>query len=67
MAAHPEVLSCRRLTGDASVLLEVAVPTVAALEAVVDRLGAYGKTSTTLVLSTAFDCRSLPLGGLAAG
>lgn len=63
VAAHPEVLSCRRLTGVTSALLEVAVPSVAALEALVDRLGAYGKTSTTLVLSTAFDRRPLPLGG----
>lgn len=64
VAAHPEVLSCRRLTGDTSALLEVAVPSVAALEALVDRLGAYGKTCTTLVLSTAFDRRPLPLDGL---
>lgn len=62
VAAHPEVLSCRRLAGVASALLEIAVPSIAALEAVVDRLGAYGKTSTTLVLSTTFDRRPLPIG-----
>ncbi len=61
VAGHPEVLSCRRLAGEASALLEVAVPSVAALEALVDRLGAYGKTTTTLVLSTSFDRRPLPL------
>ena len=62
VAAHPEVLSCRRLAGEASALLEVAVTSVVALEALVDRLGAYGKTTTTLVLSTPFDRRPLPLG-----
>ena len=64
VAAHPEVLSCRRLAGEASALLEIAVPSVSALEAVVDRLGAYGKTSTSLVLSTSFDRRPLPLTGV---
>ena len=60
VAAHPEVLSCRRLAGEASALLEVAVPSVTALEALVGRLGAYGKTSTMLVLSTAFQFRGDP-------
>ena len=67
VAAHPEVLSCRRLAGEASALLEAVVPSVAALEALVDRLGAYGKTTTTLVLSTAFDRRPLPLNVPGAG
>ena len=64
VALYPEVLSCRRLAGEASALLEVAVPSVAALEALVGRLGNHGETNTALVLSNAFDRRPLPLDEL---
>lgn len=60
----PEVIECHRLTGDASAILKVVVPSIAALEAVVDKLAPYGKPSTALVLSTPFVHRPLPLAGV---
>lgn len=48
----PEVLECHRCTGDESFILKVRVESVAALEALIDRLTPYGMTSTALVLSS---------------
>jgi Lrp/AsnC family transcriptional regulator, leucine-responsive regulatory protein len=59
----PEVVECNRLTGDASALLKVMVPSIAALEQLVDKLSQYGKPSTAIVLSSAFANRPLPLAG----
>lgn len=55
----PEVIECHRLTGDASALLKVAVPGIAALEQLVDRLAVFGKPSTALVLSSPISARPL--------
>ena len=57
----PEVIECHRLTGDASAILKVVVPSIAALEQLVDRLALYGKPSTALVLSRPIGPRPLPL------
>lgn len=62
VAGLPEVIECHRLTGDASALLKVAVASIAALEALADRLSTYGKPSTAIVLSTPLDGRPLPTG-----
>lgn len=60
----PEIIECHRLTGDASALLKVAVPSIAALERLVDRLAVFGKPSTALVLSSPISARPLmPWGG----
>lgn len=59
--SFPEVVECHRLTGDASAILKVAVPSIAALEQLVDRLALFGKPSTALVLSRPIGPRPLPL------
>ena len=59
--ALPEVVECHRLTGDASAILKVVVPSIAALEQLVDRLALFGKPSTALVLSRPIGPRPLPL------
>jgi len=57
-----EVTACHRLTGDASAILTVVVASIPALERLVDRLAAFGKPSTAVVLSTSFMARPLPTG-----
>ena len=47
-----EVVECYRITGADCYLVRVAVPSVAALEQTIDRLGPLGRTTTSLVLST---------------
>ena len=56
----PEVLECHRLTGDASAILKVVVPSIDALETLIDRLTAFGKPSSSIVLSTPFSMRPIP-------
>lgn len=56
---YSEIIECHRLTGDASALLKVAVPSISALEQLVDRLAAFGKPSTALVLSSPIPSRPL--------
>jgi Lrp/AsnC family transcriptional regulator, leucine-responsive regulatory protein len=48
----PEVVQLHRVTGDACCVLMVAVPTMAAFEALIDRLAGYGPPSSTMVLSS---------------
>jgi Lrp/AsnC family transcriptional regulator, leucine-responsive regulatory protein len=56
----PEVLECHRLTGETSALLKVVVEDVDHLERLIDVMSTYGKTNTSIVLSTAFKLRPLP-------
>jgi Lrp/AsnC family transcriptional regulator, leucine-responsive regulatory protein len=48
----PEVLECHRATGDHAFILKVVAASVEALEKLIDRLTAYGMTSTSVVLSS---------------
>jgi Lrp/AsnC family leucine-responsive transcriptional regulator len=48
----PEVLEISRVTGDTCCVLKVAAPSIDAFEEVIDRLGAHGTPSSTMVLST---------------
>jgi Lrp/AsnC family leucine-responsive transcriptional regulator len=47
-----EVLECHRVTGSDSFILKARVVSVVHLESFLDRLGHYGTTSTSTVLST---------------
>ncbi|MBC7873205.1 MAG: Lrp/AsnC family transcriptional regulator, partial [Ferruginibacter sp.] len=47
----PEVIEWYAVTGEASMLLKVAVATSKELEAVIEKLMEYGETSTSLILS----------------
>jgi len=48
----PEVLECHRVTGQESYIAKVAVPSVRELEAILERLTAYGQPTTSIVLSS---------------
>lgn len=48
----PAVLECHHLAGGDSFILLVAAPSVSELEATISRLGRYGQTTTSLILST---------------
>ncbi|MER6396421.1 MULTISPECIES: Lrp/AsnC family transcriptional regulator [unclassified Kitasatospora] len=48
----PEVLQLHRVTGGACCVLLVAVPAMAAFEALIDRLGGYGQPASSMILSS---------------
>jgi Lrp/AsnC family leucine-responsive transcriptional regulator len=58
----PEVVRCRRLTGDACYLIDAAITSTEHLKALIDQLAQLGTTSTSLVISTPVAER-LPFGG----
>lgn len=55
LRAHPGTVECHHLSGEASLMIKVAMKSVEELEALVEILGAYGKTRTSIVLSTFLD------------
>lgn len=55
----PEVLECHRCTGDESFILKVRVATVGRLESLIDRLSQFGATSTSLILSSPVERRTI--------
>jgi Lrp/AsnC family leucine-responsive transcriptional regulator len=57
----PEILELHRVTGDGCSLLRVAVPDMASFQDLVDRLAAYGKPTSSLLLAS-----PLPFKGVAA-
>lgn len=59
LSAMPEVIECHRITGEGSYILRAALRSVAHLEALIDRLLAYGSPTTSLVLSTPLPARSV--------
>jgi len=48
----PEVLECHRCTGDHAFILKIEARSVEHLEKLIDRLTAFGMTSTSIVLSS---------------
>ncbi|HEX2033364.1 MAG TPA: Lrp/AsnC family transcriptional regulator [Chloroflexota bacterium] len=48
----PEVRECHRVTGSDSYVLKVSLPSIQHLESLLDRLSAYGTTTTSLILSS---------------
>ena len=55
----PEVLECHHLSGADSFILKVIVSSIPHLETLVTRLGAYGQTTTSIVLSSPLTRRNL--------
>lgn len=49
--AWPEVRQLLRITGDGCAVLVAAVPTMADFETFIDRLAAYGRPSSSMILS----------------
>lgn len=59
----PHVVECHRVTGEDCLVLKVLLPTVEALEPLLDRFLAYGNTTTSIVQSTPVPTRLPPLVG----
>ena len=59
--ATPEVVECRRITGDDCYVLLAHVRSVEHLEEVLDRFAPYGQTTTSLVQSAPVPPRGLDL------
>ncbi len=52
MQKIPEVLECYRVAGVDSFIMKVSAPSIVHLEKLIDRLGRYGPSTTSIVLST---------------
>jgi Lrp/AsnC family transcriptional regulator, leucine-responsive regulatory protein len=59
--ATPEVVDCRRITGDDCYVMTAHVRSVEHLKEVIDRFTAYGQTTTSIVQSSPVPARGLPL------
>jgi Lrp/AsnC family leucine-responsive transcriptional regulator len=57
----PEVVDCRRITGDDCYIMTIHVRSVEHLEAVIDRFIAYGQTTTSIVQSAPVPARGIDL------
>src|SRR3954453_6462842 len=53
----PEITRCHRITGDESFVIEAHLFSVHHLEALIDKLSAYGATATSTVLSSPVERR----------
>ena len=60
--ATPEVVDCRRITGDDCYVMTAHVRSVEHLEEVIDRFAAFGQTTTSIVQSSPVPRRGLALG-----
>lgn len=59
--ASPEILECHHMTGEESFILKLTVTSTTHLETVIGRFSLYGKTSTSIVLSSPVKGRSVDL------
>ena len=57
----PAVLECHHMTGEESFVLKVVVATVAELEPLIEQFSQFGRTSTSIVMSSPVGKRPLPL------
>ena len=59
----PEVVECHRITGEDCFFLKLHLKTIDDLEEILDRFTPYGRTTTSIIHSSAVDRRPLPLDG----
>jgi Lrp/AsnC family leucine-responsive transcriptional regulator len=59
----PEVVDCRRITGEDCFVMTAHVRTVEHLEELIDRFAAFGQTTTSIVQSSPVPARGLRLDG----
>ncbi|MBV9048122.1 MAG: Lrp/AsnC family transcriptional regulator [Solirubrobacterales bacterium] len=57
----PEVVDCRRITGEDCYIMTAHVRSVEHLEEVIDQFTAFGQTTTSIVQSAPVPARGLPL------
>jgi Lrp/AsnC family leucine-responsive transcriptional regulator len=48
----PEILECHHVTGDDCLVMKIAVASVGDLEPLIGRLGSFGQTTTSIILSS---------------
>ena len=60
----PEVVDCRRITGDDCYIMTAHIRSVEHLEEVIDRFAAYGQTTTSIVQSAPVAARGIALDEL---
>lgn len=53
----PQLTLCHRVTGDACLLIKAAVASMPELQDLIDQIGQFGATKTSLILSTPFEQR----------
>ncbi len=61
--ATPEVVDCRRITGEDCYVMTAHVRSVEHLEEVIDRYAAHGQTTTSIVQSAPVPSRPIDLAG----
>lgn len=59
--AMPEVVECHRVTGEDCFIIKVHLDAIENLDRILDRLLAYGQTTTSIVQSTPVPLRAPPL------
>jgi Lrp/AsnC family leucine-responsive transcriptional regulator len=59
----PQVVECHRITGEDCFFIKAYIEAVDQLDRLVDRFGAYGLTTTSLIQASPVPPRSLPLPG----
>jgi Lrp/AsnC family transcriptional regulator, leucine-responsive regulatory protein len=52
----PEILECHHVSGEDSFVIKLVVSSIPHLEAMIGKLGAYGHTASSIVLSTLPQC-----------
>ncbi|MBV8952791.1 MAG: Lrp/AsnC family transcriptional regulator [Solirubrobacterales bacterium] len=57
----PEVVDCRRITGEDCYIMTAHVRSVEHLEEVIDQFAAHGQTTTSIIQSAPVPARGLPL------
>jgi Lrp/AsnC family transcriptional regulator, leucine-responsive regulatory protein len=57
----PEVVECHRITGEDCFFLKLHLRAIGDLEPLLDRFTPYGRTTTSIIHSSAVDRRPLPL------
>lgn len=55
-----EIIECHRITGDDCFSLKVVVPDTESLEELIDEIMLYGKSRTTIVLSSPVEFKPIP-------
>lgn len=63
-AKTPEVVDCRRITGEDCYIMTAHVRSVEHLEEVIDRFAAHGQTTTSIVQSAPVSGRAISFGPL---
>lgn len=59
LKAMDEVLECHHISGEESFIVKAVVPSVKHLEALVEKLSPFGRTKTSIVLSSSFEKRGI--------